>query len=111
MESEPRPVEIRHAVVGTILMALGAYIGGGAVWSWLFWADQHIDTSRLFALLFAFVSIMGGWTLIARWFAGEWYERRRRWSSGDPPSPQDTSTGHSGPTSDPGSSDRGSCSS
>ena len=116
MESEPCPVEVRHAVVGAIMMALGAYVGGGALWTWLFWADQHIDASRLFALLFAFVSITGGWTLIERWLAGEWFEgRKHRWNS-DTTDMQDHSGSHpgtadgSGSNCDLGSSDSGSCS-
>jgi hypothetical protein len=116
METEPRPVEVRHAFVGAVLMALGAYVGGGAIWSWLSWPDQHIDASRLFALLFAFIALMGGWTLIERWLAGEWFEgRRRRWNS-DTTDMQDHSGPHSGSTSgsgsncDLGSSDSGSCS-
>ncbi|MGU3341647.1 hypothetical protein ACLBXJ_26930 [Methylobacterium mesophilicum] len=112
METEPRPVEIRDAFVGAVLIVLGAYVGGGAIWSWVFWPDQHIDASRLFALLFAWVAIMGGWTLIEKWLGGEWFEgRKRRWkNSSSNQQDQSGSPSDSGATCDPGSGDGGSCS-
>ncbi|TXN15128.1 hypothetical protein FV219_02575 [Methylobacterium sp. WL122] len=110
MEIEPRPVEFRHAFLGGVLIVGSAYIGGGAIWSWLVWPDQHLDAPRLVTLLLAWVAITGGWTLIQMWREGDWFKGRKYGNSGSSNS-SDSSTGSSsGCDSGTGGSDGGSCS-
>ena len=70
----PRPAEFRDAFIGAIFVLLGLYIGGGALWTWLFWPDQHFDLGRACALLVSGLMILFGYYSIETWVKGEWIE-------------------------------------
>ena len=80
MDGEPRPPDLRDAVLGGLLVLGGVWLGGAALWSLLFWPDQHLDAPRLLAWLAAWVAITAGLVMIRKWREGDWFERRRRWN-------------------------------
>jgi len=88
---EPRPAEFRDAFVGALLVLVGAYVGGGAVWTWLAWPDEHLDPSRIYALIFGGLMILFGYTSITTWLAGDWFTSTdrvgHRQSDGSTPPP------------------------
>ncbi|MGU3538185.1 hypothetical protein [Methylobacterium sp. A54F] len=99
MSAEPRPAGGRDAAIGAAVALFGAYLAGGALWSWLAWPGQRLDAPRLVALAIAAVMMAGGWQLIRMWLDGAWFERRRRGSgggSGDPGGSTDTGGGCDG---------------
>nr|WP_254803939.1 hypothetical protein [Methylobacterium sp.]USU34563.1 hypothetical protein NG677_23560 [Methylobacterium sp.] len=74
MSGDPRPATFKDAFFGAIWVVLGSYIGGGAIWTWLFWPDQTLDPSRLLALVLTVPMFAVGLGSISAWLKGEWFE-------------------------------------
>lgn len=74
MSGDPRPATFKDAFFGTVYVAFGAYLSGGAIWTWLFWPHQTLDPSRLLALVLTVPMFTVGLGLICAWPKGEWFK-------------------------------------